>query len=187
MSAMHLFPEDIISNMEPDKLDCLYQDLTAAEIINRECPKLVPALHKLQSWQKEKGVTVLEHLRIKNKVMIVIAELQLPETVEIPAVRSLWNFWGLIGELDCIPGRPLKDIIAMFQQDYPGTPEPLLSTVVCSIYEHLPLAQSAFDIRDWCHNMPRPEEDWGIAEWNMKFAAAAEAIRRKYKLPQYLE
>ena len=191
MSAMNLLPEDLFSKKELEKVDLLYQDLLkkapAAEIIRQECPELEPALQKLQNWQTEEKVTLLEHRRIKDEIMAVIERQQLPETVKIPAVRSLWSFWGLIAELDCIPGRPLKDIIAMFRQDYSGIPEHLLATVVCRVYEDIPLTQSAFEIRDWCRNTPRPEKDIDTIKWNIKFGIAAENIRHKYNLPEYLE
>ncbi len=191
ISAMGCLPEDIFSEEEQKKVDILYLDLfkkqSAAEIINQECPELIPVLQKLKNWQKENGITISDHQRIKDEIRVLSAEHKLPDEVEIPAVRSLWSFWGLVAELDCIPGRPQKDIVAMFRQDYPGIPESMLATVVCRAYEHLPLAQSAFDIRDWCHETPCPKERLDVIKWNFNFGMIAETIRKKYDLPEYLE
>ncbi len=191
MSAMSLFPEDIFSREESVKVDCFYQDLftknSVMETINQECaPQIVFAAQTLQNWQKQNCITICRHQEAKDKVLALIAEKQLPETVEIPAVRSLWSFWGLYCELNCIPGRPLEDIIAMFKQDYPGVPEPMLAEVVCRSSGGYSLAQSAFDMRDWVYEHPQPAGAVEKARWAAEFNHVGRLIRLKYGLPEYL-
>ena len=190
MSAMRFFPEDVFSREKKETVDYLYQDMfikrSVHTIISQDCAsEIVLAAQALLRWQEDNNIIILDHKKAKEKVLEVIAQNHLPETVEISVVRSLWSAWGLIAELDCIPGRPLKDIVAMFRQDYPGTPEHLLPTVACRAYEPLPLASSAFDIRDWCRAHPRPENDDLL--WTFRFGVESDRICQKYNLPEYLE
>lgn len=191
MSEMGLLPEDFTSQGW-EEVDLFYQDLfkkkSVLETIKQDCaPEIVFAVQLLQNWQKENNITVCDHKEAKDKVLSLITKKQVPETVEIPVVRSLWSFWGLYCELDCIPGRPLEGIVAIFKQDYPGVPTLMLGEVVRQNYPELRLTDSAFEMRDWCRANPRPADKEEQIRWNFRFGCQAEEIRKKYDLPEYLE